>query len=105
MKKVVLPMIALACVAGASSAVLANATQNQNPGPEVINLKMGVVLLPFQHHAHQKSLNNSCRDCHSKKIGKIEGWGEETAHRICIPCHDLDEKGPVLCHQCHGDKK
>ena len=33
--------------------------------------------------------------------GKIAGWGKESAHTICIPCHDLDDKGPVECHQCH----
>jgi predicted CXXCH cytochrome family protein len=73
-------------------------------GPEVINLKMKGMVMPFKHWKHQKEAKSDCRDCHSRKIGKIEGWGEDTAHKVCIPCHDLEEKGPVLCHQCH-DKK
>jgi hypothetical protein len=72
-----------------------------NPGPEVINLKMGAMSLTFQHKKHQKDLNNECFHCHATVNGKIDNWGKETAHKICIACHDLYDKGPVECHQCH----
>lgn len=80
----------------------ASSSPAPDPGPAVINLKMGVMLLPFTHKEHQIALKNECYHCHAKQIGKIEGWGKETAHRICIACHDLDGKGPTQCHECHG---
>jgi hypothetical protein len=74
----------------------------KNVGPEIINLKMGVMVLPFSHRKHQTFLNSECFHCHPKKTGgKIESWNKETAHQICISCHDLEEKGPVECKQCH----
>ena len=76
-----------------------------NKGREVINVKMGDMELPFQHWKHQSSLNNECYHCHNTKIGKIDGWSKETAHQICIPCHELEDKGPVTCLQCHPKKK
>ncbi|KAB0663543.1 cytochrome c3 family protein [Oryzomonas japonica] len=97
-KRLVMPMIAL-LLYGMSSAVPAVAAPN--PGPEVINLKMGVMVLPFQHRKHQKDLNNECFHCHTRESGKIDNWGKDTAHKICISCHDLYDKGPVECQQCH----
>jgi hypothetical protein len=82
-----------------SSAALGDTPKNK--GPEIIRLKMGDLELPFKHWKHQTNLNNECYHCHSTKIGKIDGWGKEAAHRVCIACHDLDDKGPVTCHQCH----
>jgi hypothetical protein len=76
----------------------------KDPGREVIDLKMGKMVLPFKHWKHQKDLKNECFHCHSKKIGQIEGWSKDTAHTICIPCHELDNKGPVECAQCHKKK-
>jgi len=103
MKKRLLPLvIAVLSVYGVASNVMAEAPAGT--GPEVINLKMGVMVLPFSHGKHARELKNDCLHCHTKKIGKIEGWGKDTAHRICIPCHDLEEKGPVECHQCHPKK-
>ncbi|KAA0888033.1 cytochrome c3 family protein [Oryzomonas rubra] len=97
-KRLVMPMIAL-LLYGMPSAVPAVAAPN--PGPEVINLKMGVMVLPFQHRKHQKDLNNECFHCHTRESGKIDNWGKDTAHKICISCHDLYDKGPVECQQCH----
>lgn len=97
--KRVLSIFLVLCVAGLSAAF---AETPKNPGPEVINMKMGVMILPFSHRKHQKDLNNECFHCHPKKTGgKIDNWGKETAHQICISCHDLEEKGPVECKQCH----
>jgi hypothetical protein len=70
-------------------------------GPEVIILKMGNMDLTFHHWQHQTSAHIDCFNCHKSKIGHIDDWGEATAHKICIPCHDLENKGPVLCRECH----
>ncbi|GAB7025540.1 cytochrome c3 family protein [Geotalea toluenoxydans] len=99
MKRAVLIILLLSI--GVLSAVAFAATP-KNPGPEIINLKMGVMILPFSHRKHQQDLNNECFHCHPKKTGgKIDNWNKETAHQICISCHDLEEKGPVECKQCH----
>jgi predicted CXXCH cytochrome family protein len=95
-------MILILAFLGVASTVLAEPVKN--PGPEVYNFKMGNVDMPFRHWKHQKLAKGDCLHCHDREGEKIKGWGEEVAHKICIPCHDLDEKGPVLCHQCH-DKK
>lgn len=79
----------------------AHAATSDNNGPAIINLKMGVMVLPFNHLKHQKDLKNDCFQCHATKIGKIDGWGKETAHKICIACHELEDKGPTDCRQCH----
>ena len=98
-KRLIVLAVVLLSLYGMSSAFPAMAAQNT--GPEVINLKMGVMILAFQHRKHQKDLNNECFHCHANESGKIENWGKETAHKICISCHDLYDKGPVECHQCH----
>jgi predicted CXXCH cytochrome family protein len=77
------------------------AAKPENPGPKIIKLKMGTETIQFTHHKHQKVTNNQCWECHDKKSGKISNWNEATAHKICIPCHDLNEKGPVSCKGCH----
>lgn len=70
-------------------------------GPEVINMKTGSVPLPFPHWKHQVFNGSECFHCHKADGGKIEGWGKEAAHGLCIPCHDMNDKGPVECKQCH----
>lgn len=97
-KQIVLMSVLLSTAAG-SSAVLAKTPENL--GAAVINLRMGDKTLPFTHRKHQKDLNNECFHCHNTKIGKIDGWGKDTAHDICIACHELEEKGPITCRQCH----
>jgi predicted CXXCH cytochrome family protein len=78
--------------------------QTSPNGPAVINLKMGVTVLPFEHYKHQQRVKNDCRECHATKIGKIDGWGKEAAHKLCISCHDLYDQGPTQCRQCHSKK-
>lgn len=70
-------------------------------GPKTIELKMGKKTVLLNHRQHQQLTKNQCWECHDKKIGKIENWNESKAHKICIPCHDLNEKGPVMCKGCH----
>jgi len=77
------------------------AVKPENIGPKIIKLKMGEKTIDFTHQKHQKLTNNQCWECHDKKNGKIENWNQATAHKICIPCHDLNEKGPVSCKGCH----
>jgi len=96
-------VLGLLSIAGVSSA----ATQGNptNVGPEVIKLKMGDMQLSFKHWEHQKNVNNECFHCHNTKIGKIDNWGKDTAHKVCIACHELEDKGPVTCLQCHPKTK
>jgi len=96
-------MLALLSIATVSSVALAETPKNN--GPEVIKLKMGEMDLQFKHWKHQKSVNNECYHCHNTKIGKIDNWGKDTAHTVCIACHELEDKGPVTCRQCHGKSK
>lgn len=98
MKKIAVLTVAL-CSFMAGSHAFADA--KKGVGPEFINLKMGAEQMKFLHWKHQASNNNECINCHVTEGGKIEGWGKETAHTLCIPCHDMNEKGPVECKQCH----
>lgn len=82
-------------------AAIAMADKPEGLGPKTIKLKMGEKTIEFTHHKHQKVTNNQCWECHDKNNGKIDNWSEATAHRLCIPCHDLNEKGPVSCKGCH----
>lgn len=101
-KRWVSVIVALSMIAVFSAAL---AETPKEKGPEVIKLKMADFELPFTHWQHQKDLNNECYHCHSKKIGKIEGWSKDTAHIICIACHELEGKGPASCRQCHTKQK
>lgn len=85
-------------------AVNVMAANPENPGPKIIKLKMGKGIIEFNHYKHQKVTNNKCWECHEKQSGKIENWSKSTAHQLCIPCHDLNEKGPVSCKGCHPKK-
>ncbi len=83
--------------------VIAFAEAPTNAGPEIIRFKMGDLTLPFKHWLHQKRLpeNKRCFPCHTDGVGKIKNWGEETAHSLCITCHEIVNKGPVECRYCH----
>ena len=98
MKRLVL-LLTLSSMSGVSAAAVADVPKKQ--GPDVINFKMGAMTLAFQHKKHLTALNNECFHCHKTENGKIDDWGKETAHTICIPCHDLYEKGPTECKGCH----
>lgn len=80
---------------------LVHADEPKNIGPEVINLKMGVMQLPFQHRKHQKAQKDECFHCHKADRYKIDEWSKKVAHELCISCHDLNENGPVECKGCH----
>lgn len=95
--------LGLLSIAAVSSAAVQS--PGKNGGPEVIGLKMGDMELPFQHWKHQTRLHYECYHCHNTKIGKIDNWGKDTAHTICIACHELEDKGPTTCLQCHPKAK
>jgi predicted CXXCH cytochrome family protein len=81
------------------SGVVVCSTVFAGSGPDLINMK--TVAAPFSHGLHQTYNGSECSNCHKSDGGKIAGWGKEAAHGLCIPCHDLNEKGPVECKQCH----
>jgi predicted CXXCH cytochrome family protein len=84
-------------------AVAVSAESPTNKGPEIIKFKMGDLLLPFTHWKHQKIVKDECLRCHTTNTGKIVNWNKETAHTLCITCHEKEDKGPVRCEQCHKD--
>jgi predicted CXXCH cytochrome family protein len=61
----------------------------------------------FNHKKHQEVVKD-CKACHAKKIGKIEGFGKDMAHKLCIDCHKAKSKekvkAPVACKDCHKKK-
>ena len=99
MKMCMLLMTGILIVSGYLTSAMADTPKDR--GREIINLKMGVMELRFQHWKHQNDVHNDCFNCHKTKIGVIDGWSKDVAHKICIPCHDLENKGPVQCHECH----
>lgn len=102
MRKHILVLLAVAMVAVSGSAW---AEPPKEKGPEFVRFKMKDLELPFKHWKHQKALNDECYHCHATTIGKIDNWGMNTAHSLCISCHELEDKGPVYCRQCHTKKK
>lgn len=94
-------LVALSAVSVLLLDTLVFAATPADIGPKTIQFKMGTKTIAFSHHKHQKLSNNNCWECHDRKSGKIPSWGESTAHKLCIPCHDLYEKGPVSCKGCH----
>ena len=101
-KRLVL-VLGLLSITTVSSAAVTETPKDK--GPEVIQLKMGNMTLPFKHWKHQKTVNNECYHCHNTKIGRIDGWSKDTAHKICIACHELEDRGPVTCLECHPKPK
>ncbi len=61
----------------------------------------------FQHKKHQKLVGN-CKTCHTKKIGKVEGFSKDVAHKLCWDCHKTKSNGkgpiPPNCTGCHKKK-
>ncbi len=56
----------------------------------------------FNHKQHQQMLKD-CKTCHKGKPGKMEGFGKDMAHKLCIDCHKTKSngKGPTACKGCH----
>lgn len=75
-------------------------------GPEFIAFK-AADNIQLKHWKHQKSMKSgACNNCHrGAAVGKIDDWGKEFAHLVCIGCHDLSDKGPTKCKECHKEIK
>jgi predicted CXXCH cytochrome family protein len=99
MNQRVLLFVVLLTILSVTSVV--NAEPQKNLGPEFINLKNGPVPLPFTHRKHQLLQDSDCSQCHRPNSWKVDNWGKEVAHAMCISCHDLNDKGPVKCADCH----
>ena len=69
---------------------------------DIVEFKNGVV---FNHLSHKTDKAGLCSACHEGEPGKIPGFGKEWAHKNCIECHDIFEKGPTKCDGCHTRKK
>ncbi|ABB33379.1 hypothetical protein GeomeDRAFT_2502 [Geobacter metallireducens RCH3] len=54
----------------------------------------------FGHKKHQQ-VAGSCKACHEKAPGKIEGFGKDWAHKTCKGCHEQKKAGPTKCGECH----
>jgi cytochrome c553 len=91
-------LITVLCISGFATIVMAAPA---NVGPEFISLKNGPVPLRFPHRDHQALQNSECFHCHKPDKFKIDNWGKDVAHSMCISCHDLNDKGPVKCEECH----
>jgi predicted CXXCH cytochrome family protein len=64
----------------------------------VFPASMGKVSFP--HKEHQTMLKD-CKICHEKGPGKIEGFGKDVAHKLCVGCHKTKQAGPTKCTECH----
>ncbi len=66
-------------------------------GPITLNAKNGNVT--FEHSKHTQL---KCETCHATAAGgKIEGFGKDKAHGLCVECHKKEAKGPTKCADCH----
>lgn len=97
-RMIVLAVVMLGCW---GTVPFVQAAPAKDPGPEFINLKNGPEPLRFSHRKHQELQGSDCSQCHYPDKWTIDDWGKETAHAMCISCHDLNEKGPVKCGDCH----
>lgn len=66
---------------------------------DVITLKAKNGNVSFDHKKHQAAAE--CKVCHVKGAGKIEGFGKDSAHKMCKGCHEEKKAGPVKCGECH----
>jgi predicted CXXCH cytochrome family protein len=58
----------------------------------------------FYHNNHVNEVKGDCKVCHELAPGKIEGFGKESAHKLCIGCHEPHDgmpEGPTNCEGCH----
>jgi predicted CXXCH cytochrome family protein len=85
-------------VAALFAAVFAFAAYAAAPtAPTVLEAKNGNVTFDHAKHATQK-----CEACHATAAGgKIEGFGKDKAHGLCVECHKKEAKGPQKCTECH----
>jgi predicted CXXCH cytochrome family protein len=70
--------------------------------PATLTLQAKPGNVTFPHKAHADKLGGKCETCHATAAGgKIEGFGKDKAHGLCIECHKKEAKGPTKCAECH----
>jgi predicted CXXCH cytochrome family protein len=80
--------------------VVFSAVAAEPPATITFNAKPGNITFP--HKAHVDANKGQCKTCHATAAGgKIEGFGKEKAHGLCIECHKKEAKGPSKCAECH----
>ncbi len=80
--------------------VVATAVAAEPPASITLNAKPGNVTFP--HKAHIDRVKGDCKTCHATPAGgKIEGFGKDKAHALCVECHKKEAKGPTKCADCH----
>ncbi|MBT0653767.1 cytochrome c7 [Geomobilimonas luticola] len=67
---------------------------------DTINLPAKNGNVTFNHKKHQE-VAKDCKACHEKGPGKIEGFGKDSAHKLCKGCHEEKKAGPTKCGECH----
>jgi predicted CXXCH cytochrome family protein len=83
-----------------AAVVVATSAFAAGTGPETITLQAKPGNVTFPHKAHQGKLK--CETCHATAAGgKIEGFGKDKAHALCVECHKKEAKGPTKCADCH----
>ena len=71
-------------------------------GPVTLQAKNGNVT--FEHSKHSSL---KCETCHATAAGgKIEGFGKDKAHALCVECHKKEAAAgkataPTKCADCH----
>lgn len=88
MRKTVIAMLAVVAFVGTAFAA------------DVMEFPASMGKVTFPHKMHQGMLK-SCKKCHEKGPGKIEGFGKDWAHKTCKGCHTEMKKGPTSCKDCH----
>jgi predicted CXXCH cytochrome family protein len=69
------------------------------PASITLNAKPGNVTFPHKAHIDR---GLKCEGCHGTPAGgKIEGFGKDKAHGLCVECHKKEAKGPTKCADCH----
>ncbi len=82
------------------AAALAVFSVSTSMAADTIVLKAKIGDVTFPHKMHQEMLTD-CKVCHEKEPGKIEGFGKDSAHKLCKGCHEAKKQGPVKCYDCH----
>ena len=64
-----------------------------------MEFKRGVI---FEHTLHTDTYGFGCLSCHESMAGgKIQGFGKEWSHKICLGCHEELKWAPTICEGCH----
>jgi hypothetical protein len=98
--------------------VVANTAFNSPQRPPAVfvhdlhNRNAGISDCTFCHHYYEdgklvknmSSENQRCAGCHGLKASGNTPSLREAFHTRCIGCHKKENKGPVMCGECHVRK-